>query len=115
MGAYLARRDPGLTRRAVVAGGEVVGAACVRYPWLRGPYLELLAVLPAHQGRGLGTEILAWMEGEALGRCGNAWVAVSAPNEGARRFYARRGYRELAELDGLVREGETELLLRKRL
>lgn len=112
---YLSNRDPGLVRRVVVVDGDAVGLACVRFPWLRGPYLELLAVLPACQGRGLGAEVLAWMEDSVRGRAANAWVAVSAFNENARRFYGRLGYRQVAVLGGLVKEGEAELLLRKTL
>lgn len=110
---YLSRRDPGLVRRAVVAGGDLAGVVCVRHPWLRGPYLELLCLFPEHQGRGLGVDVVGWMEACVRGQAANAWVAASAFNTAARRFYARLGYREIAALDGLVREGETECLLRK--
>lgn len=112
---YLLRDDPALRRFAILAGGETAGALCVRSPWLRGPYLELLGLLPGFQGRGLGGAALAWFEAQARGAGANAWAAVSAANGGARRFYARRGFLEIAPLPGLVAAGEDEILLRKRL
>lgn len=113
--SYLLRDDPALRRFAICAGGETAGALCVRSPWLRGPYLELLGLLPGFQGRGLGGAALAWFEAQARRTGPNAWVAVSAANGGARRFYARRGFWEIAPLPGLVAAGEDEILLRKRL
>ena len=58
---YLIRSDPSLNRYAVVVSEETAGVVCVRYPWLRGPYLEMLAVFPPHQGKSLGRALIAWM------------------------------------------------------
>ena len=50
---FLASSDGGVLRYLVEIGGEPAGAVSVRYPWLKGPYLELLAILPAYQGAGV--------------------------------------------------------------
>ena len=109
---YLATDSPALVRHEIAVGGECAGVVAVRAPWLRGPYLELLAVLPEHQGRGIGAAVLRWLEAEAA-PARNLWVMVSAFNEGARRFYARHGFVEVGTVPGLVREGFDEVLMRK--
>ena len=112
---YLARDDPGLHRYRIVADGAVagvVGVVCVRHPWLRGAYIELIGLGPSGRGRGLGGDIVAWIENET--RAPNVWALVSLFNEPARRFYARQGFVEIAALDDLVAKGHQEILLRKR-
>jgi len=109
---YLAEDSPALARYRVDAEGALAGVITVRWPWLHGPYLELLAVLPEAQGRGLGGALLAWLEAEAAASR-NLWVAVSAFNAAARRFYARHGFVEVGVVPGLVRDGFDEILLRK--
>jgi GNAT superfamily N-acetyltransferase len=111
---YLVTDSPALVRHEIAVEGECAGVVAVRAPWLRGPYLELLAVLPAHQGRGIGAAVLRWLEAEAA-PARNLWVMVSAFNEGARRFYARHGFVEVGAVPGLVREGFDEVLMRKAL
>ena len=111
---YLSGDSPALARFRIDCDGELAGVVAVRSPWLHGPYLELLAVLPEHQGRGLGSTVLRWMETEA-GASRNLWVAVSSFNGPARSFYARHGFSEIGTVPGLVRDGFDEILLRKAL
>jgi GNAT superfamily N-acetyltransferase len=111
---FLAAPDGGVSRYLVQVGGEQAGAVSVRYPWLKGPYLELLALLPPFQGRGIGSAVLGWFEQEGL-RLGarNLWVCASSFNTSALRFYRHHGFRPAATLAGLVAEGYDEMLLRK--
>ena len=115
MAAYLAARDPGTCRRAICRDGAIVGAVSVRYPWLRGPYLELLALLPGQQGTGIGAAVLHWMTAQAAGHANSAWVCASSFNDRALSFYRRHGFVRVGDLDDLVGPGFTEILLRKRL
>src|SRR5271169_5237064 len=46
LAAFLASADGGVARYVVNVDGEEAGAVSVRDPWLKGPYLELLALLP---------------------------------------------------------------------
>jgi GNAT superfamily N-acetyltransferase len=111
---YLATDSPALARYRIEVDGELAGALTVRWPWLHGPYLELLALLPQAQGRGLGGALLQWLATQAA-PSRNLWVVVSAFNAGARRFYARHGFVEVGAVPGLVRDGFDEILLRRRL
>lgn len=113
---YLGRDDDGLYRFALEHGEDSrAGLLAVRTPWLRGPYVELLAVFPAHQGHGFGRVMLDWAAGQAAGMSGNLWACVSAFNASARAFYAAQGFAETAVLDDLVAPGMAEILLRRRL
>jgi hypothetical protein len=112
---YLVRDNPGLDRFLVSVDGVPAGALCLRFPWLRGAYIELLGLAAKACGAGVGAAALAWMAREVSGRAGNLWATVSAFNTGGRRFYASQGFVEVATLADLVQEGEDEILLRKRL
>jgi ribosomal protein S18 acetylase RimI-like enzyme len=101
-------------RYPIDIGGAEAGVISVRYPWLKGPYLELLAIFPEFQGRGLGTRVLAWMEQEAIRHeARNLWVCASSFNDSALRLYERNGFRQVARLRGLVEDSCDEILLRK--
>ena len=111
---YLRAVDPALRRYAVQsATGNLAGVICVRYPWLRGPYLELLGLTADQQGLGLGGELMEWFTQQARLGARNAWVVVSAFNRRVHTFYLRQGFTEVGVIEGLVNPGYQEILLRK--
>lgn len=116
LAGYFRGIQPDAPRFAIRVGDQVAGIAGLRRSWLRGPYLQFLGLLPAFQGHGLGSAVLAWFERDAraMGER-NLWVATSDFNRDAFRFYTRAGYHETARIDGLIRDGKTEILMRKRL
>jgi ribosomal protein S18 acetylase RimI-like enzyme len=75
----------------------------------------MLALAPASQGVGLGRAVVDWVAMEATRVSANLWATVSDFNTPARQFYARLGFIELAELGDLVKDGFSEILLRRRL
>ncbi len=109
---YLATAAPGLTRYHIGCGDEFAGVLFLRYPWLLGPLIELIAIFDGFRGKGLGGEIIGWAAAQTP--AANVWVTVSSFNAGARRFYRRIGFSETAVLEDLVRRGFDEILLRKR-
>jgi GNAT superfamily N-acetyltransferase len=115
LAAYLGRPDAGFQRFTVTVSGQAAGLVALRYPWLKGVYLELLALFPPHQGHGLGQELLSWMERQCRPQTKNLWTAVSSFNQPARHFYAKLGFVEVARLDNLIIQGQDEILLRKLL
>jgi ribosomal protein S18 acetylase RimI-like enzyme len=56
-------------------------------------HIGFLAVVPGWRGQGLGGRLLARAEAEHSG-CDGTSLIVTDANTGARRFYARHGYRE---------------------
>lgn len=113
--SYLTRHDAAANRFAILNDGTLAGVVSVREPWLRGPYLEFLGLLPSAQGRGIGSAVMRWFESEAPASASSLWVLCSDFNTGALAFYDRHGYRQVAPLDGLIGEDFNEILLRKKL
>jgi GNAT superfamily N-acetyltransferase len=113
--AAFKNRGDGAVCYQVHCGADLVGAVVICCPWLAGPYLQLLAIMPAHQNRGIGATILSWFEAEARDHYRNLWLCVSAFNVAAHRFYRSHGFERVATLAGLLRDGDDELLMRKRL
>jgi ribosomal protein S18 acetylase RimI-like enzyme len=113
---YLARHEPGALRFVLHYDGKLAGGMGLRLNWMRGPYVQFLAVLPPFQCQGLGSALLDWVEAQsrAVGER-NLWIAASEINTHARRLYERLGFREVATLDDLVCDGRAEVLYRKRL
>jgi ribosomal protein S18 acetylase RimI-like enzyme len=104
---------PDLTRYLAVRNGAIQGLVVVRYPWLRGAYIELFAVLPGAQGQGVGRAVLTFLERTYRGRTLNLWLLVSGFNAGARVFYEKQGFRPVGLLTDLVIAGQDEVLMRK--
>ena len=115
LGNFFGQQEADCCRRGIRRDGHLIGAVVVRSPWLHGPYLQFLGLMPGRQGRGAGAAVLAWMEREAGPGTRNLWLCVSAINTRARAFYERHGYSHAATLDGLAADGMDELLMRKRL
>jgi GNAT superfamily N-acetyltransferase len=91
------------------------GLIVVRSPWLYGPYINLLAILPGHQGHGLGSAVLTWIEEQVQSSDANLWVCASTFNLRAIQFYTRRGFQAVGDLRDLVRVGFSERLFRKQI
>ena len=105
---------PSVEIRLVAVAGAPAGAVVIRRNWLLGPYLQHLSVLPEAQGRGAGTAALALLDDIARSDGHkNVWLCVSGFNTGAAGFYRRHGFTAAADLQDLVRPGESEILMRR--
>jgi ribosomal-protein-alanine N-acetyltransferase len=90
-----------------------LGVLVVQPGVLLGDFVALLAVRPEVARRGIGRALMATAESHTF--VGRRWLFVSADaaNRAALRFYRRLGFRRVGRLPDLVREGQTEILLRK--
>src|SRR5262249_39082765 len=112
----LMSEQPAMRRFELIAGGELAGVAATQHPFLHGPYLQLLAILPGFQGRNLGLRVLEWMEAEArTEEARQLWLCVSTFNSRAQAFYERFGFEAVAILDKLASDRSDEIFMRKRL
>lgn len=113
---FIVTETAGAERYLLVVRAEITGYAVLKPGWMFGTYLNFLAVLPAHQGRGVGSAFLGWMEAEGHRRGErNQFVVTSAFNARGLALYRRHGFTPIADMPGLIAEDETEILLRKKL
>ena len=79
-------------------------------------HLNLLGVLPRYQRRGIGRELLSWLEASAI-PAGSFLIKleVRAGNAVARTFYAGLGYREVCEVPGYYQGRENAVRMSRDL
>lgn len=97
-------------------GIERCGLALTRERGVAGaPYLVSIAVAEPYRGRGVGDQVLAWVEDQFRGRYRHLFLCVSAFNPRAHAFYVRHGFRDVGLLDDFIVPGLDETLMVKRL
>ena len=107
--AVVAERGPGLM--AGFAVGQMEWQAGVRVG-----YCVTLDVIPGERRGGVGGLLLGELERWAGAKGAREMVLhVYVGNEGARRFYAGRGYREVRLMEGFYRRGLHAMECRKEL
>mgnify|MGYP000853810472 FL=1 len=111
--AYMTRPMAATFRYAVRIDGRPVGFVSLRHPFMRGPYVEVLALFEEAQRRGIGRAIVDWMGREVEGEATNIWLCVTDWNAPARAAYAALGFVEVGPLPDIAILGQTEFFLRK--
>ena len=81
-----------------IMDGEIAAIMALKPGWIDHLYAH-----PRFQGRGLGTALLQTAKRSEQGASGLQLWTFQA-NEGARRFYARRGFQEVELTDGAGNE-----------
>lgn len=76
-------------------------------------YIQTICVDEAYRGRGLGKMLLKYSEARILKYSPNVFICVSSFNKGAIKLYYEFGFKLVGELDNFVKQGFSELLLRK--
>lgn len=76
-------------------------------------YIQTICIDEAFRGKGLGKILLHYCERRVLKFSPNLFICVSSFNKGAIRLYHDFGFKLVGKLDNFVKEGFTELLLRK--
>jgi ribosomal-protein-alanine N-acetyltransferase len=98
-----------------VQGGQAVGFAIMGFG-AEEAHLELLAVTPSVQRRGIGRGLVEWLERSALtAGVGIVRLEVRALRRGERRFYQRLGYRSVAITPGYYAGREAAVRMAKDL
>ena len=75
-------------------------------------YIQTICI-DNYRGRGIGKKLLQFCEERILKFSPNVFICVSSFNKGAIKLYYEFGFKLVGELDNFVKEGFTELLLRK--
>jgi ribosomal protein S18 acetylase RimI-like enzyme len=115
LGRYLARKAHGRSVWVIRAGatGPALGVVVVDDGVLLGGFIALLAVRPESSGQGLGRALVEHVAARTFAARRWLYVSCDGNNAAALRFYRRLGFSRVGRLPDLVREGRTELLLRK--
>ena len=86
-------------------------------PMTIGAYdLYWMAVSPKHQGKGIGRELVAWLEkkiAELKGRLILIETSSTARYEPTRRFYLGLNYREIARIPDYYESGDDRVIYGK--
>jgi len=93
--------------------GEISGFVILQVCGSFKGYIQTLCVSHTFRGRGLGSRLLLFAEERILKISPNIFICVSDFNTGALELYKRSGFRLVGELENFVKEGYSELLLRK--
>jgi len=76
-------------------------------------YIQTICIDAAHRGAGYGTHILQFCEDRILQYSPNIFICVSSFNHGAIQLYGKFGFELVGELKDFVKNGFTEILMRK--
>ena len=79
------------------------------------PYIASLAVREDLRGTGVGSRMLQFAEDFFRGESRHIFICVSSFNTRARELYVRLGYSVVGEFKDYIIEGESEILLWKKL
>ena len=92
---------------------EIAGFVIIQTCGTFSGYIQTICMSEPYRGRGLGTKLLQFCEERILKFSPNVFICVSSFNKGAIKLYYDFGFKLVGELENFVKEGFTELLLRK--
>jgi len=97
----------------VTDSGTIAGFAVLQLYGSFSGYIQTICVCEGHRGLGVGTSLLRYCEEMILKISPNVFICVSSFNTRAKKLYIDFGFKPVGELDNFVKEGFSELLLRK--
>jgi ribosomal protein S18 acetylase RimI-like enzyme len=104
--AFIRHRESMVLTARATSRGEIAGFAIMQFGDERA-HLNLLAVAPRHQRRGVARHLMAWLETSAL-TAGTFMITLElrAANVAAHAFYTAIGYREIGRVTGYYERAE---------
>ncbi len=93
--------------------GEVVGVVVLQVLGSFRIYLQSICIAEKTRGKGVGSEVMDYLEKRIFAESPNFFLCVSDFNEGAQKLYYGRGFELVGKIKDFVIEGRSELLLRK--
>jgi len=96
-----------------IVSDEIVGFTILTMHGAFVGYLQSVCVAPEWRGKGIGSQLMDYVEKRILGETPNVFICVSSFNERVQKLYERRGYEVVGELKNWIVPGHSEILLRK--
>ena len=95
------------TVTAIACEGQRIAAFGIMYFGDEDAHLNLLAVKPEYQGKGVGRRLMDWLRTSCLtAGIKNVQLELRATNHAARLFYRRLGFREVGQVPFYYAERE---------
>ena len=94
-------------------GREAAGFVILQVCGTFSGYIQTICIAEKYRGKGLGRSLLQFCEDRVLGFSPNLFICVSSFNARAAKLYYDFGFRLVGEMENFVRNGYSELLLRK--
>ncbi|WP_435353872.1 GNAT family N-acetyltransferase [Emticicia sp. SJ17W-69] len=94
-------------------GEEVAGFVILQMCGTFKGYIQTLCINQTHRGKGFGSILLNFCEEKILKFSPNIFICVSSFNVRAIKLYHKFGFKTVGNLDNFVKDGFTEILLRK--
>jgi ribosomal protein S18 acetylase RimI-like enzyme len=79
------------------------------------PYVKSIVVSDEYRSHGVGAILMEFAENLFRNDAKHIFLCVSSFNSRARAFYERLGYEAVGELKDYIIEGESEIIMHKRL
>ncbi|MCI4441992.1 MAG: GNAT family N-acetyltransferase [Lentimicrobium sp.] len=92
---------------------EIAGFVILQIAGTFKGYIQTICISENFRGKGFGKKLLQFCEERILKISPNIFICVSSFNKGAIKLYYDFGFKLIGELKDFVKEGYTELLLRK--
>lgn len=106
-------RGTGKEVYTVLLEGKVVGVVVLQLLGTFRIYLQSICIAESARGKGVGGQVLGFLEDRIFSESPNFFLCVSKFNQGAQKLYYSRGFKLVGEIEDFVIEGQSELLLRK--
>lgn len=94
-------------------GDDLAGFVILQVCGTFSGYIQSICMSEKYRGMGSGTRLIEFCEKRIMEFSPNIFICVSVFNKGAAKLYYRMGYKLVGELESFLKEGYTELLLRK--
>ena len=105
--------DPSREVYLALGDDEILGFVIIEMEGAFVGYIKSIYTAPKWRGKGIGSQLMSYVESRIFREAPNVFICVSGFNEGARRLYERLGYEVVGELKDYIVAGESEILMRK--
>jgi ribosomal-protein-alanine N-acetyltransferase len=92
---------------------EIAGFVIIQVCGTFSGYIQTICISEAYRNKGFGSTLLQFCEERILKFSPNVFICVSSFNKRAAKLYYDFGFKLIGELDNFVKDGFSELLLRK--
>ena len=79
------------------------------------PYIKSVLIEEKYRSQGIGATLIAFAENFFKQKSRHLFLCVSSFNQKAHLFYERLGYSVIGELKDHIKQGESEILMYKRI